>query len=269
MQKEHFTNLSVIITGASLGIGRELALQLAEQGARLTLAARNTDQLNQVAELCQQKGAKAIVVTTDISQENQCQALIMKAIEEYNQIDILINNAGISHTLRLDEMKSPVYAKSVMDVNFWGSIFCTYYALPYLKQSKGRIIVMNSGAGLFPTTPSSFYCASKHALAGFFDTLRMEIEDSGVTVTTIYPHWVATGISTRAIGSDGKTSPFEKDAISAQKCAKIVLKAVECRKRDVYVNAIIKIGCMLRPFFPKTVDRLVRRSFDYKLYRKR
>jgi short-subunit dehydrogenase len=268
MENKPFANNSVIITGASLGIGREVALQLAAQGALLTLAAPNTEQLDEVAELCRGKGAKAIAVTTDISDEEQCKALIMRAAEEYGRIDTLINNAGIADNSRFDAMQSPTVYKMVMDINFWGTLMCTYYALPHLKQTRGRIVVMNSGAGRFPTTPSDIYCASKHALAGFFDALRMELEDTGVTVTSIFPHWVATGISTRSLGSDGQTSPFEKNAISAEACAKVVIKAAAGRVREKFVNPIIKFGLYLKPFFPKMTDRLVRKSFDYTLVQK-
>jgi len=160
MEDKPFANNSVIITGASLGIGREITLQLAQQGALLTLAAPNTEQLDEVAELCRGKGAKAIAVTTDISQEDQCKALIIRAAEEYGRIDTLINNAGIADNLRFDAWQGPTVFKMVMDVNFWGTLMCTYYALPYLKQTRGRIVVMNSVAGRLPSSPSDIYCAS-------------------------------------------------------------------------------------------------------------
>lgn len=177
-----FFNNSIIITGASQGIGRE---QLAEQGAFLTLTARNADLLNEVAVVFNQKGGKAITVTTDITQKDECRALIERANEEYGQIDTLINNPGIAYKSRLDELEDISSVEMVMQVIFWGSVYCTYYAIPYLKKSKGRIVVVNSGGGKFATPTSSFYGASKHALVGFFDSLRLELENSGVTVTSI------------------------------------------------------------------------------------
>jgi short-subunit dehydrogenase len=266
MQNKPFQGNSIIITGASQGIGRELALQLAEQGAFLTLAARNTDLLNQVASLCNQKCGKAIAVITDISQKDQCNELIKRANEEYGRLDTLINNAGISFGSRFDQSEDISVGEKVMQVNFWGSIYCTYYALPFLKESKGRIVVINSGAGKFVSPNSSYYGASKHALVGFYDSLRLEIENSGVTVTSIYPDWVATGISSRALGSDGKPlgiiSSHEKGARQADLCAKSIIEAAEKRKRDLYMSSSQKVGNILRPLFPKMIDQIVRSYWE-------
>jgi short-subunit dehydrogenase len=267
MSKRTFQNNSIVVTGASQGIGRELALQLAEQGASLTLAARNVDLLNQVASLCNQKGGKAIAVIADISQRDQCNVLIERANEEYGRIDTLINNAGIGINSRFDELKDISVGEKVMQVNFWGSIYCTYYALPYLKATQGRIVVINSGGGgKFVTPNASFYGASKHALVGFFDSLRLELENSGVTITTIYPDWVATGISTRSLGSDGKPIGImvshEKGALQADLCAKAIIKAVEKRKRDFYMSSKIKLGIVLKPLFPKMIDQISRGFFE-------
>jgi short-subunit dehydrogenase len=266
MSYHSLTGKSIIITGASRGIGRELALQLAEQGAFLTLAARDMDLLTQVVEQCVKKGGKAIAVNTDITIEDQCKMLILRAHEEYGQIDVLINNAGIADKARFEELRSLSSGEMVMRVNFWGSIYCTYYAIPYLKETKGRIVVINSGAGKFPAPTSIFYGASKHALDGFFDSLRPELQTSGVTVTSIYPDWVATGISTRSLGSDGKTtekvSPHEYNAINANKCAKIILKAAGKRKRKTFMSMRQRIGYFLRPLFPNLIDHIAGNFFD-------
>lgn len=266
MSNKIFLNNSIVITGASQGIGRELALQLAEQGAFLTLAARNAELLNEAAMLCNQKGGKAIAVTADISQKDQCKQLMERANHEYGRIDTLINNAGIGIHTRFDDLKDLSVGERVMQVNFWGSIYCTYYALPYLKSTKGRVAVINSGAGKFVTPTSSFYGASKHALVGFFDSLRVELENSGVTITTIYPDWVATGISTRALDSNGKPAgmmdPHEKGALPADLCAKAIIKAIEKRKRDLFMSPAQKIGNVLRPIFPNMVDQISRGFFE-------
>jgi len=265
MQYKSFTNNSIVITGASQGIGRELALQLAKQGALLTLAARNIDQLNQVVGLCQQNGGKAIAIMTDIAHESQCQALIKRAVDEYGRIDILVNNAGIGFSSRFDCLKNLSPGEMVMQINFWGSIFCTYHALEYLKQTRGRIIVINSGFGTFPAPSSSFYSASKYALVGFFDALRLEIENSGVTITMIYPEWVATGVSSRALDSDGNLTgninPHEIGAMPVGICVKAILKAAEKRKREVLMTVKLKIGKILGSIFPNITDKIARISF--------
>jgi short-subunit dehydrogenase len=266
MSSDLFLNKSIVITGASQGIGRELALLLAEQGAFLTLAARNTDLLSGVAALCVQKGGKAIAVTADITKEQQCSELIRRAVEEYGQIDVLINNAGVADKSQFEDLKNFSSAETVMQVNFWGSVYCTYYAIPYLKKTKGRVVAVISGAGKFPTPTSIFYGASKHALDGFFDTLRLELETSGVTVTLIYPDWVATGISSRNLGPDGKPvgriSPRENSALNADKCANIIVKAAEKRKRMVLLSGRQKLGYFLKPVLPDLTDRIAGKFFE-------
>jgi short-subunit dehydrogenase len=265
MKQKPFFDNSVIITGASLGIGRELALQLAEQGAWLTLAARNASELDHVADLCRQKGARAIAVPTDISDEGQCRRLIDHAIGEYGRIDTLINNAGIGHASRFEQMQDLSSAEKVMSVNFWGSVYCTHHALQYLKQTKGRIVVVNSGAGKACSPNCSFYAASKYALDGFFGSLRLEIEASGVTITSVYPPWVATGISSRAIGLDGRpvggVNPVETGARSVSWCAKVILGAAQKRKRDELMTPLHKIGYIIKPIFPSLIDQAAKKAY--------
>jgi short-subunit dehydrogenase len=266
MSHDAFTNKSIVITGASQGIGRETALLLAEQGAFLTLAARNTDLLAETAALCEKKGGKALPVTADISKEDQSRELIRRAYEEYGHIDVLINNAGAVDKSLFENLSGFASGETVMQVNFWGSVYCTYYALPYLKETKGRIVVIISGAGKFVTPTSIFYGASKHALDGFCDTLRYELRAAGVTVTAIYPDWVATGISTRALGSDGKPtgklSYRENSAMRADKCAKAIVKAAEKRRRTVLISGRQRIAYTLRPLLPKLTDHIVGKFFE-------
>lgn len=261
-----FYRKSVIITGASRGIGRELALQLADQGAYLTLAARDAVLLDQTADLCRKRGGTAVAVTTDVSIEQQCQALISRAHEEFGQIDVLINNAGVADKSQFQDLSSFSAGEMVMKVNFWGSVYCTYYALPFLKGTKGRIVVLNSGAGKFPTPTSIFYGSSKHALDGFFDTLRYELKTSGVTITSIYPSWVATGISTRPVGSDGtyagEVSPHENGAMLPDRCATIILYSAEKRKAMTFLTIDTKVGYLLKPFFPETIDKISGKFFE-------
>lgn len=261
-----FHRKSVIITGASRGIGRELALQLADRGADLALAARDAALLDQTAALCRERGAKAITITTDVSIEQQCQALIARAHAEFGQIDMLINNAAIADKARFDGLTSLAAGATVMNVNFWGSVYCTYYALPFLKRTNGRIVVLNSGAGKFPTPTSIFYGSSKHALDGFFDTLRFELSESGVTITSIYPGWVATGISTRPVGFDGQytggVNPHEEGAMRPEQCASSILKSAEKRKARAFLSNDVKTGYMLRPFLPETIDQVAGKFFE-------
>jgi short-subunit dehydrogenase len=270
MNQEPFYQNAVIVTGASSGIGRHLALQLAEKGAWLTLAARSTAELGRVAELCRDRGAKAIAVTTDVSNDSQCKALIERSLEEYGRIDTLINNAGIGMRARFEELPDLSVMEMIMRANFWGSVYCTHYALECLKATQGRLVAVISGGGRFPTPYSCGYGASKHAMAGFFDTLRVELAASGISVTAIYPDWVATGVSARACGADGKpvgeTVTQEQGAMSPEVCAGLILKAAAKRERTV-MSTRQKLGLVLAPIFPKLIDKIAVRAWmgdDYR-----
>lgn len=264
MKQGTFFENSAIVTGASFGIGRELALQLAEQGTWLTLAARSTDKLEEVAELCRNRGGKAIAVTTDVADPIQCQALVEQSLETYGRIDTLINNAGIGMGSRFDKLPDFSVLEKLMRINFWGSVYCTYYALPHLKATKGRIVVNISGAGFVVTPGVIGYGASKHAQAGFYDTLRVELASSGVSVTSIYPEWVATGISSRALGADGKPSgrivAHEQGAMSTEACVQVILRATAKRKREA-MSARLKLALLMRPFSPGLIDKIASREY--------
>ena len=264
MKQDPFLQNSVIITGASLGIGRQLALQLAEKGAWLTLAARSAEELDRVAGLCRDRGGKAIAVTTDVSDQSQCKVLIERSIDEYGQIDTLINNAGIGMRARFEELPDSSLLETIMRVNFWGGVYCTHYALPHLKETQGRIVVIISGGGKFGMYGSSGYCASKHAMVGFFESLRVELTKSGVSVTAIYPDWVATGITARALGANGKPigkiDLIEQSGMLPEECAKLILKAAAMRKRDT-LSPKQKLGLLFAPILPSVVDNIATRTF--------
>ena len=168
-------NRSALITGASSGIGRSLAHQMADQGAWLVLAARNIEALESVGEACLQRGGRAISVKTDVTDHSQCQALIQRTVDEFGRIDTLVNNAGISMWALFEDMQSLEPFEKLMQVNYFGSVYCTHYALPYLKQTQGRLAAVASLTALFDVPTRTGYSASKHAMKGFFDTLRVEL----------------------------------------------------------------------------------------------
>jgi short-subunit dehydrogenase len=171
----------------------------------------------------------------------------------------LINTAGISMHARFDEILDVCLIEKIMRVNFLGSVYCTYFALPHLKQSKGRLVGVSSYGGKFPSPMASGYGASKHAMAGFFDSLRVELEDTGVSVTMVYFSWVKTGISSRAVGADGQplgsALEHETDAMPVEDCAQLILEATAKRKRE-YIPLHGKIGLFMKQFFPKAIDRV-------------
>jgi NADP-dependent 3-hydroxy acid dehydrogenase YdfG len=261
-----FKDNVVIVTGASSGIGREVALQLAGQGAKLSLAARDVDRLEQVAAECRTRGGQALVVKTDVAIEAECRALIDRAVSEYGRIDTLINNAGISMWARFDQLQDLSILEQIIRVNYLGAAYCTFYALPHLKQSKGRLVAVSSLAGKNGIPTRSGYAASKHAMAGFFDSLRIELADAGVSVTVIYPGFVTSEIRTRAFGTDGqplKTSPVhEAEVMTPQECARLIINAMAKRRREEVMTLRGKLGLWFKLIAPGLVDRMAKRAIE-------
>lgn len=260
MKPPVFQNAVVIITGASSGIGKALALLLAGQGARLALAGRDVDRLEQAAAECRAQGSDVLAVPGDIDDPGVCQVLIETAAAQYGRIDMLVNNAGTTMWARFDEVQDLTIFEKVMRTNYLGSLYCTYYALPYLKRSKGRIVGISSLAGKTGVPSRSGYAASKHAMVGFFDSLRVELRDTGVSVTMIYPGFVATGVQGRGFGPDGQPLgkvPIQmKAAMTPEDCARIILNAAARRKREEVMTLRGKLGQWLKLIAPGLVDRI-------------
>lgn len=263
-----FRSNVVILTGASSGIGRALARQLAAQGAWLALAARSRDELDDAVREClaagAAAGARAIAVPTDVSDEAQCRALIERTVAEYGRVDTLVNNAGISMWARFDALRDLEGLERIMRVNYFGAVYCTFHALPHLKRSRGRIVGVSSLTGRTGVPTRTGYAASKHAMAGFFDSLRIELAGDGVSVTMVYPGFVATGVRRHAVGPDGRPlgeSPVQEDAVmTADACARITLRAAERRQREVVMTARGKVGQWLRLIAPALTDRIAARA---------
>lgn len=266
MSCSDFRENVVIITGASAGIGREIALQLAGQGAWLCLAARDADRLEEVADLCRRLGSRALAVATDVADQEQCEQLIARTVEAYGRIDTLINNAGITMWARFDQLQQLDALERIMRVNYFGTVYCTFHALPHLKQSRGRLVGVSSLAGLTGVPTRSGYAASKHAMTGFFNTLRIELAGSGVTVTMVYPGFVATEVRQRAFGQDGKplgSSPVrEQEVMTADTCAQLIVQAAARRKRELVMTLRGKAGLWLKLLFPELVDRMAQLAID-------
>ena len=266
----NFKDNVVIITGASKGIGAETARQLAVQGAKLALAARDIDALESVAADCRSLGAKsggsAIAVSTDVAKQQECRTLIEKTIAEFGRIDTLVNNAGATMWARFEDIDDMAILERIMQVNYMGAVYCTHHALPWLKKSRGRIVGISSLSGKVGVPTRSGYSASKHAMAGFFDSLRIELEDSGVTVTMIYPGFVSTGIRENASGPDGKpikVSPVkEGEVMGVEVCCRIIVRAMGLRKREEVMTLKGKIGQWVKLIAPGYIDRLARRAIE-------
>jgi short-subunit dehydrogenase len=266
MSENPFKNQTVIITGASSGIGWEIARQMAEQGANLVLAARQNEKLIELANLCYKMGGKAIAVPTDVAYPDQCKSLIDTAIKTFGKIDILINNAGTTMWARLDEITDLTIFEKIMQVNYLGSVYCTYYALPHLKESKGRLVAVSSLTGKAGVPTRTGYAASKHAMVGFFDSLRVELRGSGVSVTMIYPGFVDTGVQERGYGADGKPlgrNPLQKSKImTAPECARLCIRAIADRRREEVMTLRGKLGQWLKLIAPALVDEIAAKAIE-------
>ena len=253
----------VIITGASDGIGAEVARQLAAKegaGIALVLAARNLDMLDAVAAECAALGAATLTVQTDVSVQDDCKRLVAAAVERFGRIDALINNAGRSAHALFEDVTDLGWYEDLMRVNLWGSVWCTHAALPHLKAAKGSIVAVSSLAGLVGVPGRSAYGATKFAMTGFFESLRAELKSAGVSVTTAYPGVVATRIRHRGYNAEGgelgASSLKEDDAMPVEECARLIVDGMNARKREVVMTAKGKIGRFLKLLAPGVVENM-------------
>lgn len=254
-------NKTIILTGASAGIGKSLAISLAQQGANLVLAARDSTLLEEVVAHCVAAGGRAIAVPTDVTQPEACQQLIEKAVTTFGQIDALVNNAGISMLTRFDQVTDLSIFERVMQVNYLGAVYCTHYALPYLKASRGLLVAISSLCGKTAVPTRTGYVASKHAMQGFFDTLRIELRGTGVDVLVVSPGFVATDIRERALGSDGQPlgqSPRDESRgnMAVEECVRQIVWAMERRKREQIMTLKGKVIPWAKLIVPGWVDRI-------------
>ena len=256
----------VVITGASKGIGAELARQLSKEGCKLVLAARNMKELEAVAEECKKLGASVIVVKADVAVERECAAIMSGAALAFGRIDVLVNNAGATMWARFEDIEDLSILDRIMKVNYMGAVHCTAHALPYLRETGGLLVGISSLAGRTGVPTRTGYSASKHAMTGFFDSLRIELADSGVDVTMVYPGFVSTGIRENATGPDGKpieVSPVkEGEVMGVEECARRIVRAMDRREREVIMTARGKIGLWLKLLAPSLVDRIARRAIE-------
>jgi len=250
----------VVVTGASQGIGKALCRELAAQRLKLVLAARDAPALEAAAAECRARGAETLVVPTDVSEEAACRALVEKAVERFSGVDVLVNNAGMGMLARFEDVTDLSLYERLMRVNYLGSVYPTFYAQPHLKRSRGQIVAVSSLVGLTGVPMRTAYAATKHAQVGFFDSLRIELREAGVSVTVIAPYFVQSEIRKRSPGPDGRTvegSPVrEAEIMSAEECARRVVRAMERRQRMLVMSFKGKLGRWVRLVAPGLVDRM-------------
>lgn len=256
---DYYSDKVVIVTGASSGIGLASARLFAQRGAKVVIAARNEEKLLQIEKELSLTAGEAYAVRTDVQSEDDCKNLIRKTIEKYGRIDVLVNNAGISMRAMFKDLDLSVIKRS-MDVNFWGTVFCTKYALPYILERKGSIVGVVSIAGFKGLPARTGYSASKFAIIGFLDALRVEHMYDGLHVMILAPGFTASNIRNTAMLADGSpqghTPRNENSMMSAERCAEFLLKGVERRKRLSVLTSLGKATVLVTKFFPRFVDRV-------------
>ena len=256
---------TVIITGASSGIGKSCAEQFAARGANLVLGARQYVTLCEIAQDLENRySIKAVAVQCDVSKEEDCKELIAQANKTFGGVDVLINNAGISMRALFKDLDLQVL-KNLMEVNFWGAVYCTKYALPALLKSKGSVVGVSSIAGYRGLPGRTGYSASKFALNGFLESLRVENMKTGLHVMVASPGFTASNIRNVALVKDGtaqgETSMDEGKMMSSDEVAQIIVKGVEQRKRSLVMTSQGKLTVFLNKVLPGWLDGLVYKHF--------
>ncbi len=259
-----FKDRAILITGASEGIGRALALELAKRGAWLGLVARNETRLMELAVECEALGAKAISLPADITDSEACHRVVESCAARFGRLDVLVNNAGRSMWTYFEEITDLSVAEQLMAINYYSALWCTHAALPHLRKTKGLVVAVASVAGFSGIPTRTLYSASKHAMVGFFESLRIELLDSGVGVSLIAPDFVVTEIHARAFGPDGQPigngTLDPSQVMGPQACAKLMVKAMEKRQRLLITSARGKFGRWLKMLAPRLVDRIALRA---------
>ena len=233
-------------------------------GAKLALAARSIDKLEALArEISSDPASQILCVKTDVSKEDDCRNLVEKTVEKFGCIDILVNNAGISMRALFKDCDLSVI-KSLMDVNFWGTVYCTKFALPYLLASRGSVVGVISIAGFAGLPGRTGYSSSKYAIRGFLDTLRIEHLYDGLHVMIFAPGFTASNVRNAALTADGShqgsTPRDEGKMMSAEECAMHLAKGLRRRKSEVILTPIGKLTVFMHNILPRLTDRL---EFSY------
>ncbi len=257
-----FDNKIVVITGGSEGIGKALVDIFLQQGAKVATCSRNYDKLYSLQQI--HSGKPLLIYTADVSKEQDCRNFIDTVIQSFGTIDILINNAGVSMRSLVAEVELDTLRK-VMDINFWGTVYCTKFALPHITKNNGTIVGVSSIAGYRGLPGRSGYSASKYAVNGWLEALRTELLNTGTNVMWVCPGFTASNIRNVALNRFGKSqgeSPMdESKMMSSEECASHILKAISKRKRTLVLTLTGKETVYLNRFFPSLADKMVRKFF--------
>lgn len=253
-------NKVVIITGASSGIGKACAVEFGKAGAKIVFTGRNELRMKETAESLSNLGIENLPLILDSASPEDNKLMVEETIKRFGRIDLLINNAGISMRAMFEEVDLNVF-KQVMDINFYGAVYATKYCLPYLLLSKGGIIAVSSINGRRATPARTAYSASKYAMEGFFEALRMEVMKRGVHVLVALPGFTASNIRNAALTADGSVqgdSPRDEgNMMTSEEVAKAILKAYKDKKRDLVLTTQGKLAVFLNKWIPGIMDKIV------------
>ena len=252
----------VVITGGSDGIGKALVELYLNKGAKVATCARNYQKLYQLQAA--NTGKPLFIHATDVSKETDCKGFMDAVIKEFGTIDILINNAGVSMRALVQDVDFETIRR-VMDINFWGTVYCTKFALDHIIKNKGTIVGVSSIAGYRGLPGRSGYSASKYAVNGWLEALRTELLESGTNVMWVCPGFTSSNIRNAALNSKGESqgeSPMDEGAMmSSEECAGHIANAIEKRKRTLVLTFTGKRAVFMNKFFPALADKLVRKFF--------
>ncbi|MDO8999950.1 MAG: SDR family oxidoreductase [Bacteroidota bacterium] len=262
-----FKDKVIWITGASSGIGEALALEFAKQEARLILSSRREDELKRVGALTKLPELDLLILPFDLADTSNASGLSAQIMNKFGRIDILINNGGISQ--RSEAIETPIEIdRQLMEVNYFSYIALTKAVLPYMKRQKsGRIIAISSIAGKFGFYLRSSYSAAKHALHGFYESLRLETESFGIKTLVVCPGKIKTNVSLNAVTATGKghnkMDESHENAMSAEDCAKQIIKGILNNKEEIFIGGKEILMVKIKRFLPKLFSKLIRKQSPY------
>ncbi|MDZ4164398.1 MAG: SDR family oxidoreductase [Smithellaceae bacterium] len=268
MRTRSFNKKVIVVTGAASGIGEAISRRFARDGARLGLLDQDEVTVKAFAAELNAVGVEAVGIGCDVSHEEECQKAIGVVLERYRGIDVLVNNAGITQRGAFVDTETAVYRR-VMEVNFFGSLYCTKAAIVSLLVRRGMVIVIESLAGVAPLLGRTGYCASKHALHGLFTSLRAELRGRGLHVMLVCPGFVQTNLQTRALGADGQVTTRPQSTVgrptSASSVAEKVYRGALKRRNLLVLTPVGKLAYWLSRFAPVTYERLMARKLREEL----
>ena len=262
MSRRSFGNSIVVVSGAGGGLGRALGLRFAAGGSRLVLLDQDEAGLAATRAQIEAGGGQCLSLTCDVTNTASCSAAVRTAVERFGGVDVLINNAGITHRSAF-AVTDPAVLRRVMEVNFFGAVNLTHCALPHLLQRRGAIVAISSVAGFSPLIARTGYAASKHAMHGFFESLRTEVRPQGVDVTMVCPSFIATRIDRNALGADGRPASHAQVVIGRRltpgQVADRIHAGAERRRRLLLIGATARQAWWVSRLAPSLFERIMAR----------